>query len=302
MANESDLWIPEGDWRMYEAYIFGALQRRFPEAWVTPNAHLPGIKSGTQRQIDVLVDVNAGGTSFKIAFDCKCYRRKVNVNDVEKFLGMLDDIRVSKGVLVTTKGYTKTAYERAQREPRDVDLQILPPDRLSAYQYIGDVWLWKGPMLATVRTPIGWVADNQDTHKFGGCQFSMYPLGHTLESAKRKCTFLYGNIVLKSEMEPTMEAIAARHERTIIQKLPNARFQRLPSLFPEPPRTFFRVGHIDKSYGGPEYSLYLDGREGVLLLVLLCREGEDETYVPVLKWIGSGAILLTRKQEQSRTG
>jgi hypothetical protein len=130
----------------------------------------------------------------------------------------------------------------------------------------------------------------------------MYPLGHTLESAMRKCTFLYGNIVLKSETEPTMEAIAARHERGITQKFPHAKFERLPSLFPDPkdgaPRTLFRVGHIDKSYGGPEYSLYLDSPEGVLLLVLLCLEGQDETYVPALKWIGGGALLMTKQDDQ----
>src|ERR1700676_3313188 len=132
-ASNPGLWIPEGDWHQYEAYIFGSLQRRFPEARVLPNAHLPGIKCGKMRQIDVLVERSLGEFDLKIAFDCKCYKRKVNVNDVERFLGMLDDIRVSKGVLVTTKGYSKTAYARAQREPRDVDLQILTPDRLSQY-------------------------------------------------------------------------------------------------------------------------------------------------------------------------
>src|SRR5215467_13632336 len=106
-----DLWIPEGDWRQYEAYIFGALQRRFPGAAITPNAHLRGLRSGKERQIDVLVQRNLGDLEITVAFDCKCYKRKVNVNDVERFLGMLDDIRVSKGVLVTTKGYSTTAYK-----------------------------------------------------------------------------------------------------------------------------------------------------------------------------------------------
>lgn len=56
-------WIPEGDWHKYEAYIFGSLQRRFSgaNAKVIPNVHILGIKSGRQRQIDVLVEVNVGG-------------------------------------------------------------------------------------------------------------------------------------------------------------------------------------------------------------------------------------------------
>ena len=163
-ASNPGLWIPEGDWHQYEAYIFGSLQRRFPEARVLPNAHLPGIKCGKMRQIDVLVERSLGEFDLKIAFDCKCYKRKVNVNDVERFLGMLDDIRVSKGVLVTTKGYSKTAYARAQREPRDVDLQILTPDRLSQYQYVGCAWLWRGPVMAIVEPP-NWMARRQSGHR-----------------------------------------------------------------------------------------------------------------------------------------
>lgn len=251
----------------------------------------------------MLVEINVGGSCLKIAFDCKCYKRKVNVNDVERFLGMLDDVRVSKGVLVTTKGYSKTALKRAEQDARDIDLQILPPERLSDYQFIGEVWLWKGSVLAIVSTPDGWVVDNQDTRKPGGCQFSMYPLGHTLESAKRTCPFLYGNIVLKNEFEPTMEAIAERHERDIKKIFPNAQFEHLPSPFPvregKPSRTLFRVGHIDNSYGGPEYSLYLDSPGGVLLLVLLCLDGTYKSYLPALKWIGGGAILANRIEGNS---
>jgi hypothetical protein len=105
--NRADLWIPGEDWNKYESYIFGSLQRRFPTARVSPNVHLPGLKSGRKRQIDVLVERSDGGLDIKIALDCKCYKRKVTVKDIETFLGMLDDVRVSKGVLVTTKGYSK---------------------------------------------------------------------------------------------------------------------------------------------------------------------------------------------------
>jgi hypothetical protein len=211
MVDRSDLWIPEDDWHQYEAYIFGSLQRRFPDAKVSPNVHLRGIKTGRSRQIDVLIERSLGVFELKIAVDCKCYKRKVHVKDVEAFLGMLDDIRVSKGVLITKNGYSKAAYERARLEPRDIDLQILSPERLSQYQHVGCVWPWKGTLAAIVEAPEGWVVDIEDTGKPGWCQFSMYPLGHTLESAKRMSPFVYGNIVLKTKEELTMEAIAARH-------------------------------------------------------------------------------------------
>jgi len=299
ISKASDLWIQDGDWHKYEHYIFGTLQRRFPTARVVPNAHLPGLKSRRDRQIDVLVELKIGGCEIKIAFDCKFYRRRVDVKHVESFLGMLDDIRVSQGVLVTTKGYTKTACERAQREPRDINLQILTPDRLSQYQFVGCLWLWKGEVAAMVEPPSGWAVDIENMT--GPCQFSMYPLGHNRESAMRMCPFLYGAIVLKTESAPTMEAIAAEDERVVVGSYPDARFERL-SVFPpveegKSRRMLFRVGHVDQSYGGPEYSLYIDTPKGVLRLVLLCPSGQDDIYVPALRWVGQGAVTMWRKDD-----
>ena len=142
------------------------------------------------------------------------------------------------------------------------------------------------------------MVDNQDTSKPDWRQFSMYPVGHSIDSAKRLTPFLYGNIVLKTVDEPTVEALATMHERRVLAQMPAAKFQRLGPLWPaldnEAAPHLFRVGHIDPSYGGPEYSLYLDNLEGVLLLVLLCPNGQDDIYVPVLKWVGTGAILMKR--------
>ena len=294
---EDPLWIQKGNWQQYEAYIFGALQRRFPDAKVTPNAHVRGLTSGRIRQLDVLVERSLGELDLKIVFDCKCYKRKVTVKEVESFLGMLGDVRVSKGVLVTTKGYTKGAIERVRRESRDVDLQILPPERLSEYQHVGCAWLWKGTVAAIVEAPGGWVVDSES---FGSAQFSMYPLGHTRDSARHGAPFLYGNITLKSDSEPTMEAIATKHQRELLAKLPTAKTERLGPLKGSGGQdlagSLLRVIHAP-GYGGPEYSLYIDTPLGVLLLVLLCPEGQDSIYLPVLKWIGGGAVTLTRISE-----
>jgi hypothetical protein len=299
MSNVADLWIQEGDWQKYEHYIFGALQRRFPGARVVPNAHLPGLKSGRDRQIDVLVELEIGGCNIRIAFDCKCYKRNVDVKHVESFLGMLEDIRVSQGVLVTTKGYSKTAHERAMRESRAIDLQILGPDRLSEYQFVGCLWFWKGGVAAVVEPPGGWVVDIENIA--GPFQFSMYPLGHHRESAVKMCPFLYGAIVLKTEAAATIEVIAAEDERVVTANYPAAKFEYLPTQSTEEPdtprKTLLRVGHVDPSYGGPEYSLYLDMPKGVLRLVLLCPLGQENHYLPVLMWVRRGAVYMFRKDE-----
>jgi hypothetical protein len=301
--SRAGLWVKDPEWAEYETYVFGSLQRLFPGATVRQNVHLVGTKTGRQRQIDVLVERKLSDFNVTIAVDCKCYKRRVNVNDVERFLGMLDDVRVSKGVLMTTKGYSKTAYERAKNESRDIELRILTTERLSEFQNIGCGILWKGPVAAVVSPPDTWVVDNEATPGSPSCQFSIYPLGHTRESAMRYGAFLYGNIVLKHEDEPTMEAIAARHEKDVLQEIPTAVFQRLPSIEREPwagrvpEKTLFRVGHIHKTYSGPEYSLYIDHPKGVLVLVLLCPEGQDDVYVPLLKWVGQKVLMMDCEQK-----
>lgn len=169
------VWPSEWKWSDYESYVSGYLEREIPGAIVQRNVKISGTKTGRPRQVDVLVERNLGPLALKIAIDCKCYGRKVNVKDVESFLGMLDDIRVSKGVLVTTKGYTKTAHLRIERESRDIELRVLTPDRLSDFQHMGDAVLWHEPVAAIVSSPEGWVLDNQDSDP-QQMQFAMYPL------------------------------------------------------------------------------------------------------------------------------
>ena len=185
---------------------------------------------------------------------------------------------------------------------RTEDVRRLPLDPNAFFSvrptHAGEPWLWKGPVAAMVGLPHGWKTDDESNTDY---QFSMYPVLCTREAAIRTSVFMYGNIVLKNADEPTMEAIAERHERAVLEKVPTARFQRLSPLEHEIgtdgqfPRSLFRVGHILPSYGGPEYSLYVDSPKGVLLLVLMCPEGQDETYVPVLKWIGSTVLMMTRE-------
>ena len=291
------------NWAQYEAYVAGSLQRLLPGSKVSRNVKMLGLKTGRRRQVDVLVERNLGGLDFSIAVDCKCYRRKVNVNDVERFLGMLGDLRISKGVLMTTQGYTKTAFCRAQNESRDIELRILTVEQLSEFQGIGCAIPWNGPVAAVVSAPDSWVVDNEHRSLPGSVspnapQFTMYPLGHTRESALLSEAFIYGKIIPKGPEGDTIYAIADLHERKVLEKVPTATFTRLPPIAREAraggetEKTLLRVGYIHSGYRGPEYSLYIDHPTGVLLLVLFCPEGKDETYVPILKWIGQKAIML----------
>ncbi|MGA2675147.1 MAG: restriction endonuclease, partial [Terracidiphilus sp.] len=292
----TDLWKSDLDWPDYETYVFGTLQRLMPGDKIMQNVAMKGTLSGRSRQIDIVVDRLYEGTSMRVAVDCKCYKRKVNIKDVEAFLGMLEDLGIRKGALVTTKGYSKSAYNRAQNGSGQTELRIISPERLSDFQHMGDAYAWVETVAAIVSPPQGWVVDNEDTRP-ERMQFSMYPLGHTRDSAMHRGAFIYGNIILKREANASIESIARAHEIDAIKNYPNARFKWLESprlstdATANPVKTLLRLGYPDESESWPEFSLYIDHPKAVLVLVLQCPLGEDDRYLPSLIRVGEKAIM-----------
>lgn len=89
------------DWRMYEriAACF-EIESAGMEVSVTPNASLKGSISGVARQVDVLVEGRwDDDLGRRIVYDAKHWSRKIDVNDVEGFEGMMRDVRASRGCL-----------------------------------------------------------------------------------------------------------------------------------------------------------------------------------------------------------
>ena len=101
-------------WKRLENLV-ATLQKEFsPEARVEKNIRVRGRRSGTDRQIDVAVRVKTGQFELFIAIDCKDYGSKVDVKDVEEFMGLVEDVGAHQGALVTTVGYTEAAKKRAE--------------------------------------------------------------------------------------------------------------------------------------------------------------------------------------------
>jgi hypothetical protein len=57
---------------------------------ITADTKITGQLSEVPRQIDILIEGNVSGIAdVAIALDCKCFSRKVDVKNVEAFLGMV---------------------------------------------------------------------------------------------------------------------------------------------------------------------------------------------------------------------
>jgi Restriction endonuclease len=100
------------DWKKFEE-LAAAIQRELAaDAIVTENAKLVG-KSGTSRQVDILIEEQAGQFKLRIAIDCKDYKERVDVKEVEAFIGLIEDIGAHKGAMIAANGFTETAKSRA---------------------------------------------------------------------------------------------------------------------------------------------------------------------------------------------
>jgi restriction endonuclease len=71
-------------------------------------------RSGTKRQIDVLITGTVGAFEVKILVDSKNYASPVDINDVDSLVGMVADVGANLGVIVCPSGYTAGAKKRAE--------------------------------------------------------------------------------------------------------------------------------------------------------------------------------------------
>lgn len=107
----------DSDWRLYERFV-ASLQadKASPELTVIPNALVMGSISGTERQIDVLLDSRVeDDVSRRVIVDAKRRGRRLDVTDVEQFEGLMRDVRAHRGILVCPSGHSAAALRRAEQ-------------------------------------------------------------------------------------------------------------------------------------------------------------------------------------------
>jgi hypothetical protein len=100
---------------------------------VERDVRLPSRSGGRDRQIDVLVRMPLADLGEELmVVDCKRYGSKVDIKDVEAFIGMVEDVGAAMGLLVTTEGYTAGAIARAKAE-RGIHVQVVRVEDLPAW-------------------------------------------------------------------------------------------------------------------------------------------------------------------------
>lgn len=99
-------------WKKFETKTHQLLQVLNPKAEVVSNVFLTGKLSKGRRQVDVKL-VEPGQYDF-IAFECKDYKKPLDIPIVESFNTKLQDLGAKKGAIVSNSPFTKGAENMAR--------------------------------------------------------------------------------------------------------------------------------------------------------------------------------------------
>jgi hypothetical protein len=276
------------NWRDYEVLITRHFQRLFPDASIKHDVKRPGLISRVDRQIDMLIEGRVSGFDLTIIVDCKYFGKKVDVKDVDEFLGYLHDLRASKGVLITNNGFTEAASNRARFDTRDVELRIISTSDLEAFQSFLAV-IYFGPNGAVISAPDGWLIDASPPNPQLA---ALYPLGLKRDEAFHKEGYIYVSYSRKDASWPSLDHLLQTQEEGIRRhySLPRVDYETRV-LWDE---RIARVRHLEASElpDTCESTLFLDFDDHIIYLNLLAPRAKHEIYLGNLFWVAEKLIPL----------
>jgi len=208
----------EPNWRQFERAVYSELQSTFPHSAIRDNVKLFGVLSGVERQIDVLVEEKLPCGVVRTAVDAKQQGRKVDVKEVESFIGLLNDTAVDRGVIVSASGYTEAALARAFRDDVDLDLDVFTLDEFRQWQGAG-AFPYGGRNGVFLQAPFGWAVDAQ---RVPHCLARLYRRGLTFEQAALQREFMYVNLWDRRPPVDSLEALLAQQGADIRSHAPDA--------------------------------------------------------------------------------
>jgi len=106
-------------WKKFEEAVASIQKNIVPGARITNDEKIKG-KSGTVRQIDIVIRYNIGQYSILVIADCKDWKNPVDIGDVGQFIDMVEDVRANKGALICNTGFTEGARNRAKEKGIDL--------------------------------------------------------------------------------------------------------------------------------------------------------------------------------------
>ncbi len=113
----------DADWKKYEKEIHNNLKSKFSDCEISYDDSIFGHFSKVDRQIDISFRGSVAGNKILGIVDCKYYSENIDVKAVEGFLGMLEYVNANIGIMITNKGYSEAAINRAK--VKNLNLEVV---------------------------------------------------------------------------------------------------------------------------------------------------------------------------------
>lgn len=226
-------------WKDYEEYIHKHFVKLYPDTKITHNVSKLGFISKLKRQIDILIESEVAGCHLNIVVDCKYFNTKVNIKTVESFISFLQDVKANKGVLITNKGFTKGAEQRAKNDShQDLEIKIIEFNDLEKFQ-----GFWGIPYresAGVVLPPLdGWLLDGEQRIPY--VLATLYQIGLSFEEAISRKEFIHVYITIKNDIHPNIENLLTYQEESKIEWFPECKIEYFETQTRKDVRTKLRL-------------------------------------------------------------
>lgn len=269
------------NWKEYEEEIVAYFRSDYPAATLTPNARLMGKFSKIERQIDLLIEEQASDFCFRVVVDAKQYSKRIDVGDVEQFLGLLRDVNVDIGVMISPEGYTQAAIKRAHYDDSRLELDILNFKELKFFQGFGAI-PYADDSGVLMPAPFGWIID---ARKGPGFTASLYQRGITLEEAMSTNEWMYINFWRKDDTAGDLEALLEFQEQYIKGFSPDDEVTLIDAVRREDSkRTAIRVLKTAR-YSTPEYTGFVEFEKFIFFCVMFSPLELEEKNLRKLRYV-----------------
>ncbi len=274
-----------------EREIEDQFRQAYPSAQITHDAKLVGKFSKVERQIDLLIEEQASDFAVRIVVDAKYRGRKIDVSDVEAFIGLTRDVEAHTGMMVALEGYTPAAVNRAHNDDLDIILDVLNLEELKACQGFAAI-PYSRDRGVSIAAPFGWIVDATQRP---GMLAALYERGLSFEDAVRNNEFMYVSFWDKRNDEVnSLDVLLKYQEGYMLEESPDADI-----LLLERARNR-RVGaetlirrFKKKTHPTPEYTGFVDFENFIFMCVLFTPERLERKNLRKLRFVLGDAFPMT---------
>lgn len=210
-------------WQEYEQRVLNYFQNRFLDGKIEKNVKLFGRLSETDREIDILLSTTVFGCSMQLAIECKDWSKKLDVADIDSFIGKLNDVGISKGIIISKKGYSESAYVRVRKEI-GIQLQVLDFENLPLFH---NFWAnpYRGNVGAIVYAPNGWLVNIVKPSNFGGdalCMLAPFEFDTNEAYSRKQLMYFNINSILNG---PDLTKLFVEQDEVVMKKWPKSKIK-----------------------------------------------------------------------------